>query len=186
VFALTSQGHPYARFRRALASGNPTLAYAAAAELPYLAIEDALALTLLLASREPPRYGRVALRWHARYCRELPGVELDKAVAVLALLSALRGQAAGAAASVLAELLSGRNEPRLAEVVRRWQVERHRTTDVQSPTSSAPPGQAQPSACHLPQNAGLPKKLFERVTILLPIAPSCRRVAMAHTEAPAG
>jgi hypothetical protein len=124
AFALTSQGHPYARFRRALASGNPTLAFAAAAELPYVAIEDALALTLLLVAREPPRYGRVALRWHARYCRELPGVELDEAVAVLALLSVLQGQAAGSAASALAELLSGQNEPRLAEVVRRWQVER--------------------------------------------------------------
>ena len=124
MFALTSQGHPYARFRRALASGNPTLAFAAAAEMPHVALEDALALTLLLAAREPPRYGRVALRWHARYCRELPGVELDEAVAVLALLSVFRGQAAGAAARALAELLSSRNEPRLAQVVRRWQVER--------------------------------------------------------------
>ena len=123
-FALTSQGHPYARFRRALASGNPTLAFTAAAELPQVALEDALALTLLLAAREPFRYGRVALRWHARFCRELPSVELDEAIAVLALLAALRGQTAGAAASALAEILSGRNEPRLAQVVRRWGVER--------------------------------------------------------------
>jgi hypothetical protein len=74
----------------------------------------------VLTSQGPPFH---ALRWHARYCRELPGVDLDETVAVLALLSVLRGQAAGAAARALAELLSGRNEPRL-QVVRRWQVER--------------------------------------------------------------
>src|SRR5688572_6353400 len=43
-----------------------------------------------------------ALRWHARYCREVPGVSLNEAAAVLALLSALVGRS-GATVAVSAE-----------------------------------------------------------------------------------
>jgi hypothetical protein len=54
---VTSQGSALARFRRAVASGNPSLALAAAAELPRLGLEDALALVLVLEdeARHPSR-----------------------------------------------------------------------------------------------------------------------------------
>lgn len=56
--SMTSQGSPHTRFQRALASGDPLLAWTAAAELPRLSLEDALALCLLLAERDPKRYDR--------------------------------------------------------------------------------------------------------------------------------
>jgi hypothetical protein len=60
---VTSQGSPYARLRRALATGNPTIAWAAAAELPSVELADALALCLLAASDTGvrPRDGRPAI-----------------------------------------------------------------------------------------------------------------------------
>ena len=39
---MTSQGHAYARFKRALSTRNPTLATAAAQELEEVALDDAL------------------------------------------------------------------------------------------------------------------------------------------------
>jgi len=55
------------RFRRALDRGNVTEALSAASELPFVALAEALELTLLLADREPEKYERAATRWHARF-----------------------------------------------------------------------------------------------------------------------
>src|SRR6476660_9793579 len=68
--SVTSQGSPYARFRRALETRNPTLALTRAAELPHVSLPDALALLLLLRDRDRSRYGRAAGRWVARYLEE--------------------------------------------------------------------------------------------------------------------
>ena len=46
---VTSEGPPTARFQRALATGNPNIALAAAAELRTVTLPDALALCRLLA-----------------------------------------------------------------------------------------------------------------------------------------
>lgn len=46
------------RFRRALDRGNVTEALSAASELQFVALAEALELTLLLADREPERYER--------------------------------------------------------------------------------------------------------------------------------
>jgi hypothetical protein len=54
---VTSQGHPYARFRRAIASGNLLIAEAAARDLQQLSLADALELCLLNRG-EPERYER--------------------------------------------------------------------------------------------------------------------------------
>ena len=40
---MTSDGNPYARFRRALETGNETLVVAAARELPQVSLDDAVA-----------------------------------------------------------------------------------------------------------------------------------------------
>jgi len=59
----TAQGGPYPRFRRALATGNPTIATAAAAELPRLSLGDALELVLLYRNADRRRFARAAVRY---------------------------------------------------------------------------------------------------------------------------
>jgi hypothetical protein len=46
-------------------------------------LTDAFELCLLLAEKEPARYERAALRWHARYCAETRGVGVGDAQVVL-------------------------------------------------------------------------------------------------------
>jgi hypothetical protein len=78
------------RFRRALDRGNVTEALSAASELQFIALAEALELTLLLADREPEKYERAAARWHVRFAQEVPHVDLRESQAVLALLAAIR------------------------------------------------------------------------------------------------
>src|SRR5712691_1009241 len=79
---VTSQGHPYAIFRRALERRHVAAAWAAAADLPQLTLADALAFCFLVRDREPRRYGRLAVRWLARFCDEQAGVDMDEAALV--------------------------------------------------------------------------------------------------------
>ena len=67
---VTSQGSPTARFRRALATGNATLVLEAAAELPSVALDDALAICMVLARERDPRYPQAAGRWLGRLVLE--------------------------------------------------------------------------------------------------------------------
>jgi hypothetical protein len=117
---VSATGSPYARFQRALASRNPTIAWAAATELPDIDLADALELCLLIAP-DPSRYPRAAARWHARYCAELRGVTLTESQLVLAALAALpEGVGAAAAAAALAHLAEQRGLERVAQVLDRW------------------------------------------------------------------
>lgn len=68
--SMTSQGSPYARFRRALATGNLTIIRAAAAELPRVDLGDALSVCMAIRAAEPMRFERAALRWLARFATE--------------------------------------------------------------------------------------------------------------------
>ncbi len=68
----------YARFRRALDSGNPTLVRAAAVELPSVNLEDALQVCLLLREADPSRYERAVIRWLGRLCLERPRLTLEE------------------------------------------------------------------------------------------------------------
>jgi hypothetical protein len=72
---VTSQGHPYAVFRRPIERRNLVAAWAAASELQTLSLPDALALCLLVLDREPARFPRFALRWQARLCAETATVQ---------------------------------------------------------------------------------------------------------------
>jgi len=74
---MTSSGSPYSRFRRALATGNLALVRAAAAELPAVDLADALAICLLMGTRDDERYERAAVRWLARLALERPGIGLE-------------------------------------------------------------------------------------------------------------
>lgn len=67
---MTSQGSPYARFRRAIDAGQALKAIGAAHELPKLSLEDALQLCLLLASSGDSRYEPAARRWLQRFVVE--------------------------------------------------------------------------------------------------------------------
>lgn len=74
---VTSDGNPYARFRRALETGNEALVTAAALELPRIALDDALRICLVLRGGDPGRYERAAVRWLGRFALEAPNVTID-------------------------------------------------------------------------------------------------------------
>jgi len=87
---ITSQGHPTTRLRRAIATGNPLLVRAAAAELPHVELDDALAICLVLLDSEPERYEPSAIRWLGRLLLERRCRSLLHAEAIAANLAALR------------------------------------------------------------------------------------------------
>ena len=116
---MTSQGSPYARFRRALDSQNATVAFATASELNFVSLADALELVLLLVD-DRRRFRRAALRWHARYGGELPDVGFEEAHAVLACLAGLAGHQPKAAADALAALIHRRGLSRASDVLIGW------------------------------------------------------------------
>lgn len=68
--SMTSEGHTYARFRRALERRNLAAAEDAARDLPHLSLDDALQLVGLYAERGSPKYEPAALRWLERYAAE--------------------------------------------------------------------------------------------------------------------
>jgi selenocysteine lyase/cysteine desulfurase len=110
------------RFRRALERGNVTEALSAASELQFVALAEALELTLLLADKEPEKYNRAAARWHVRFLQEVPNVDLSENQPVLALLAMIPANRLAAAA--LAELLSRRRScKRIAAALVRWSRE---------------------------------------------------------------
>jgi hypothetical protein len=84
-----------------------------------VSLPDALELVLLLVD-EPTRFRRAALRWHARYCGDLPDVGFEDAQAVLACLAGLTGRQAKAAAAALTEFVGPRGLERASEVLARW------------------------------------------------------------------
>jgi hypothetical protein len=70
MFAMTAEGHAYARFRRAIERRALWAAEDAAHEVPNLPLEDALQLVHLYAERDSPKYERAAMRWLERYLIE--------------------------------------------------------------------------------------------------------------------
>src|SRR3954453_1601605 len=98
---MTSDGSPYARFRRALAQGRLPLVYAAAAELPRVDLDDALEVCVLMARGDPPAFERAAVRWVARLCLERR-VGIHEARCALALFETLASDPEGAARSLRA------------------------------------------------------------------------------------
>jgi hypothetical protein len=95
------------------------VALATATDLDFVSLPDAFELVLLLVD-EPARFRRAALRWHARYCGELPDVGFEEAHAVLACLAGLAGQRPKPAAGALSELVRRRELERASDVLVRW------------------------------------------------------------------
>jgi hypothetical protein len=94
--SMTSEGSPYARFRRALRIGRLSMVYAAAAELPQVDLDDALAITLLIERQDPERYERAVVRWLARLCLEVPTVGIEDLRGGLLAFEAMPDNPAGA------------------------------------------------------------------------------------------
>src|SRR4051795_6414802 len=117
---VTSQGSVHARFRRALATGNPLLVRAAAAELPSVSLADALSICLVLLRAEPARYGRAAARFHARLVQDVARVELEDAQISLAALQGLRGPNPVGAGAALAELFAALELVELQQRLETW------------------------------------------------------------------
>ena len=67
---MTSSGSSYARFQRALATGNLNLIRSAAAELPRIGVAEAAAMLLVIQRADPEQYERAAIRWLGRLCLE--------------------------------------------------------------------------------------------------------------------
>jgi hypothetical protein len=122
---VSIKGSSAARFERALATGNPLLVRAAAAELPRVGLPDALAICLLLLEAEPDRYPPAAARWAARFVLEHPGVGVGEAQLVLSSLAALRGAGWVGGSEALVALCRLRRVDRAAEVLDAW-AERRR------------------------------------------------------------
>ncbi len=120
---MTSEGRPYARFRRALAGPSIAVIRSAAAELEQVDLEDGLAICLAFLELEPTTFPRAATRWVARFTleRRLTLVESQLALAALA---ALNGPSARAGAEALIELCAGHRLPRAEAIVSEW-LERH-------------------------------------------------------------
>jgi hypothetical protein len=85
---VTSQGSPYARFRRALLTKNPGIILQAAAELERVSLEDALKILVVLAEKRHDRFGHAAARFAAPVTVERT-LDLAEARYVLALVEAL-------------------------------------------------------------------------------------------------
>ncbi len=118
---MTAQGSAFTRLRRALDRGNLTEALSSASEMEHVGLIEALELCLLIAEKEPARYERAALRWHARYCAEAGHVAGDQAQAVLSLLLLIPGRRGSESAAALAHLVSqGQVQQQAGEVLLRW------------------------------------------------------------------
>jgi hypothetical protein len=63
AFRMTSDGRPYAHFRRALDARSVMQAETAARELGRLRLLDALDYLTLVAAEAPDRYDRAARKW---------------------------------------------------------------------------------------------------------------------------
>src|SRR5690606_15379333 len=117
----TSQGSPAARFHRALKIGNPLLVRAAAAEMPYLGLGDALRACLVLAVGEPEAYGRWAARWVARYATECTGCDLaELSLLVAALRSLTRPGRAAAGLQAIMTLAAAHDRRDVVAAIEWW------------------------------------------------------------------
>jgi hypothetical protein len=90
---VTSDGSPYARFRRALETGNELLVLSTARELPQIALDDALRICLVLRDGDRDRYERAAVRWLGRFALEARAVTIRDLRAAAAALDALPSRA---------------------------------------------------------------------------------------------
>jgi uncharacterized protein (DUF2384 family) len=86
--AMTSQGSAYTRFQRAMNSRDLDVVVPALAELPDVALTDALDVLELMAERHDARYDRAAAKFSARLTTERR-LTVEESRRVLALVEVL-------------------------------------------------------------------------------------------------
>ena len=116
---VTAQGSAYSQFKRALDRRNLLVAWSLAAEIPKVALADALALPLLALDEQPWRFDIAAARGHGRLCTEAQ-LTLEEAQLALAGLHALGGPGATAGAEALSALCELHGLKDSMEALDRW------------------------------------------------------------------
>src|ERR1700755_746071 len=86
---MTSDGSPYSRLQPAIRSANLPLIHAAAAELGWVPLRDALAILLVIDAEDEDRFDVAAVRWAGRLATEVPDLKLEELVGSLVSLHAL-------------------------------------------------------------------------------------------------
>jgi len=74
---VSSQGSAYARFKRALRTGNLAVVRSAAGELPAVRLDDALLIACLIEEHDAEQFDRAAVRWLGRFALERPSVRIE-------------------------------------------------------------------------------------------------------------
>ena len=103
---MTAQGHPRTIFKRAIERGNLAHRRGDGARARPAVLDEALALTALVARHEPARRSRFAVRWLERLLEEDERLSIEEAAVAASALAALGGrghQEALAALSAMAE-----------------------------------------------------------------------------------
>jgi hypothetical protein len=96
---VSIKGGSYARFRRALETGNLTVVRAAAAELPRINLDDALRVCALFRA-DPSRYEAAVIRSLGRLCLERPATTITELRLALAAFERLPEEPAEAEAEL--------------------------------------------------------------------------------------
>jgi hypothetical protein len=90
---LTAQGSPYSIFKRAIERGNLMVAEATLrTEIPRPSLLDLLALTALIAQKDPKRHARVSARWLERWLAASGDATIHDVTFAAAALQELRGR----------------------------------------------------------------------------------------------
>ena len=101
---MTAQGHPRRIFAAAIERGNIVIAEATARELGRISLEEALALTALVAEKDPERRSRFAVRWLRRLLEEDESLTIEEATVAASCLAARGGPSHEEALGMLAAM----------------------------------------------------------------------------------
>jgi hypothetical protein len=86
---VTSDGSAHTRLQRALAVGSLLQVRAAAAEVGWVGLADALAILELIEAHDEDRFDAAAVRWVGRLALEAPGLTLAQLAEAVEALDAL-------------------------------------------------------------------------------------------------
>jgi hypothetical protein len=100
---VTRDGSPYTRLRRAIQAGNLAIIHATARELGFVDLPTALAILVVIESKDEERFEAAAVRWAGRLALETPDLELAELAGALESLHALPDEHAQRTLLALAE-----------------------------------------------------------------------------------
>jgi hypothetical protein len=98
---VTSEGSPYARFRRALGRGDLAGIALTSRELRRVPLRDALRIVVLMQEADDERFERAAARWVARFVLEVRAVGIQDARRAVDALDRLPDETAQQSLSAL-------------------------------------------------------------------------------------